>query len=98
MKITFADGREAEFPKAVTNAFAAFARGDASGGQQRICLQVIFQLTQPLVLQAGIKAGEREVGMADGARLVGLQIAQLVGGEAPWTLKHLGDLNDDGRD
>lgn len=97
MKITLVDGREVEFAKAVTQAFSALARGEASGGQQRICLQALFQITQPFGFAAP-DARERAAGMCDGARVVGCAIASLVGGETPWTLRHLGDLNDDGHD
>ena len=96
MKITFADGHVEEFPKPVTQAFAALARGDASGGQQKLCLQVMFQLTQPFGF-CPANASERVAGMTEGGRLVGVQLAQLVGGETPWTLRHLGDITDDSR-
>lgn len=91
------DGRKQDVPKNVSQAFAALARGDASGGQQRLCMTWIFMLTNPMGFTDN-KATERSAGMAEGARIVGLQIAQLVGGETPWTLKHLGEVNDDGND
>ena len=97
MRLTHGDGRAEDVPKHVHQAFAAWGRGDASGQQQKLCLVWLFKLTQPMGFSPA-SGSERMVGMADGARIVGLQIAQLVGGEEPWTLKHLGDVNDDGTD
>jgi hypothetical protein len=98
MKLTYGDGGSEDVPKHVCQAFAALARGDASGGQQKLCLMWVFKLTQPMGRPPLPNASERAVGMSDGARIVGQQVAELVGGEAPWTLKHLGDVNDDGND
>lgn len=96
MKLTYGDGHTEVVEKNVRQAFAALARGDASGNQQKLCLAWVFKLTQPMGFTDN-KATERSAGMAEGARIVGLQVAQLVGGEAPWTLKHLGEVtNDDG--
>jgi hypothetical protein len=94
--ITHGDGSVEEVPRNVCQAFAELERGGASGNQQLLALQWIFRLTQPMGIASG-KASEREAGMADGARLVGQQIARLIGGEHPWKLKqlHLGLGDDD---
>lgn len=96
MNLTFGDGHTEEVPKNVHQAFAALARGEASGNQQKLVLRTLFRITQPMGF-ADCKASERMAGMSDGARIVGQQIATMVGGEEPWTLKYLGDItNDDG--
>lgn len=92
--IDLPDGRRLTADKGVTGAFAAWAMGRATEGQQRLVLQWIMDITQPFG-RAAPGVGERGVGMCDGAAMVGATIARLVGGDSPWTLKHLGDLKHD---
>ena len=94
MKIELPDGRILDADKGIQAAFASLAQGRATEGQQKLCLTWIMNMTQPMGF-AVPTAGERAVGMCDGARVIGNTIARLVGGEAPWTLAHLGDRDDD---
>jgi hypothetical protein len=94
MKLALPDGRTLDADKGVQAAFAAFAQGRATAGQQKLCLQWLMDMTQPMAIAAP-NAGERATGMCDGARVIGNTIARLVGGESPWTLAHLGDVKHD---
>lgn len=94
MKIELPDDRVLDADKGVQGAFAAFAQGRATEGQQKLCLTWIMNMTQPMGWASPV-AGERAAGMCDGARVIGNTIARLVGGDSPWTLAHLGDLKHD---
>lgn len=91
------DGTKRPVRAAVTSAFAAFGRGEATEGQQRLCLQYLLGLGNPFGF-ATTHQSEREVGVADGGRWLAVTIAKLVGGEQPFTLKHLGDMDDGSSD
>jgi len=94
MKIIFGDGTQEDFTQKITGSFAALARGDASPAQQKQVLQTLFHITKPFGFTP-MNAPERACGFADGVRWVGIAVSQLVGGEEPWTLKHLGDVKND---
>lgn len=94
MKIQLPDGRALDADKGVQAAFAAWAQGRATEGQQKLCLKVVMNLTLPMGYAAP-DASERAVGMCDGARVIGDVIARLVGGESPWMLANLGEIQHD---
>jgi len=70
------------------------ARGDASPAQQKLVLITLFRLTKPFSVPAA-GASDTVRAFSDGHRWVGVSIAQLVGGEEPWSLRHLGDVTND---
>lgn len=94
MKITFPDGSTAEFAQQVTSAFAAMGRGEATLAQQKLVLITLFRLTKPFSVPAA-GASDTVRAFSDGHRWVGVSIAQLIGGEEPWSLRHLGDVTND---
>ena len=94
MRLALPDGRILDADKGVQAAFTALAQGRATEGQQRLCMQWLMDMTQPFAFAAPA-ASERATGMCDGARVIGNCIAQLVGGESPWLLKHMGDPKHD---
>lgn len=96
IKLIWPDGREEAIPRPVHQAFAAMLRGGASSGQQKAALTYLFHITEPMGI-ASATATERAVGMADGQRWVGQQLAKLCGGEEPWELRHLEEESDEVR-
>ena len=93
IRIDLPDGRILSADRGIQGAFAALAQGRATEGQQKLCLTWIMNMTQPMGF-ASPAASERATGMCDGARVIGNTIARLVGGEDPWTLAHLGAIDD----
>lgn len=73
-------------------AFRALMLGEATDGQQKLCLKMILALGDPLGA-APAEAGERLVGMIDGARWLAKQIADLTGGGVPHATE-TGETND----
>lgn len=92
MRITLGDGKAKEVTPALQSAFTAWAKGEATPSQQKLCLAYTLHEICGLLNIPSINATERASGFADGARWAGNTIAQLCGG--PVAVLKLGETSD----